>query len=92
MAKLSKAEVEKRLRGVQGWKLAGDRIEKTFKFKTYLDAIDFINRVAKVAEQEEHHPDIYNSWRTVKLSITTHDEAGLTSWDFDLAEKIDGLD
>lgn len=91
MAKLSPTEVDRRLKGLKDWKLAGKAIERTFHFKSYMHAIEFINRVARVAEEEEHHPDIYNSWRTVRLSLTTHDEGGLTEWDFDLAKKIDGL-
>ncbi len=91
MSKLSRQDSEARLRGLKGWKLAGEAIEKTYQFRAYMEAISFINRVAEVAEREEHHPDIYNSWRTVRLSITTHDEGGLTEWDFDLARQIDAL-
>jgi 4a-hydroxytetrahydrobiopterin dehydratase len=88
-ARLSDQEVEKRLRELKGWRRAGNAIEKEFKFKAYMDAIDFINRIARVAEEEEHHPDIHNTYTTVKLSITTHDEGGLTPYDFDLAKRID---
>lgn len=91
MARLSEQEINNRLKELKSWKRVGDRIEKEFKFKQYMDAINFINRIARVAEEEEHHPDIYNTYTTVKLSITTHDEGGLTPYDFDLAKRVDKL-
>jgi len=50
-----------------------------------------VNRIGGLAESMDHHPDIYNSWATVRLSLTTHDRGGLTNLDFALAMKIDAL-
>jgi len=88
---LSQDEVESRIKKLKEWHRIGDFIEREYRFKSFTEAIDFINRVAKLAEKEEHHPDIFNSWRTVRLRLTTHDAGGLTEYDFDLAKKIDEL-
>jgi 4a-hydroxytetrahydrobiopterin dehydratase len=90
MTKLSASEVAKRLKLLKGWKRDGDFITKTFRFKTFMDGIRFVNDVAEVAEKQEHHPDIHIIWTTIKLQIQTHDEGGITNWDFDLAEAIEG--
>jgi len=76
---------------VRGWSRDGNAITRTWKFKDFPEALAFINRVGELAESMDHHPDIHNSWATVRLSLTTHDRGGLTNLDFDLAKKIDGL-
>ncbi len=64
---------------------------RTYEFPTFDQAIAFVDDVAKLAGEAGHHPDIYNSWRTVTLGLSTHDEGGLTDRDFQLARKINGL-
>ncbi|MEK6911602.1 MAG: 4a-hydroxytetrahydrobiopterin dehydratase, partial [Candidatus Thermoplasmatota archaeon] len=59
--------------------------------RDFKEAMAFLNRVAELAETANHHPDIWNSWNRVKLSLTTHDAGGLTERDFKLAKKIDAL-
>jgi 4a-hydroxytetrahydrobiopterin dehydratase len=88
---LEEAEVRKRLRGLKGWKLDGKFIVKTFEFEEFMDGIKFIEDVAKVAESEEHHPDIHVRYTTVTLSVQTHSEEGVTEWDVDLAEAIEKM-
>lgn len=88
---LTEAEIAARLAEVPKWKREGKTITRTWTFKDFPEALAFINRVAAVAESMNHHPDIYNSWATVRLTLTTHDRGGLTDLDFDLAEKIDAL-
>ena len=66
-----------------------DTITKSFEINSYLDGIDFVNAVANVAEQENHHPDIYLAWGKVKLTIWTHKIEGLTESDFIFAAKAD---
>jgi len=88
---LTKAEVKERLRGLKGWKSKGSFITKTFEFEHFMDGIGFVNRVAEVAEKMEHHPDIKVVWTSVTLSIQTHSEGGVTSWDVQLAKAIDRL-
>lgn len=67
-------------------------IARTFVFKNFTQAIDFINKVAKVAEAENHHPDIFlHNYRSVTISLTTHAIGGLSENDFIVAAKIDAL-
>jgi 4a-hydroxytetrahydrobiopterin dehydratase len=88
---LKKAEIRSRLEHLQGWKQDGDFITKTFEFKRFMDGVSFINSVAKVAEEQEHHPDIHVRYTTINLSIQTHSEGGITEWDFELAGAIERM-
>ena len=67
-------------------------LEREFKFKNFIDALRFTNRVGELAEQQGHHPDIYLSWGMVKVTLWTHKIDGLTESDFVLAAKIDRLE
>ncbi len=79
------------LKKVPEWELDKKRIERTFEFDDFTGAIDFVNLVAEISEEQEHHPDIDIRYNKVKLSIYTHDKNGLTELDFQLAERIDTL-
>ena len=68
-----------------GWTRQGEVISRTFEFQDFLAAMKFVNAVAELAEQAQHHPDIDVRWNQVKLSLTTHDAGGLTEKDFSLA-------
>ncbi len=75
-----------------GWDLIGEHhLEKEFNFRNFRDALAFTNRVGELAEQQNHHPDIYLTWGKVRISIWTHKVEGLTQNDFVLAAKIDDL-
>lgn len=76
---------------VQDWLLIGDQIKKDFKFKNFKEAIKFVNDVAKIAEEEGHHPDIYIFYNKVNLTLYTHAVKGLSENDFILAAKINAL-
>jgi 4a-hydroxytetrahydrobiopterin dehydratase len=73
------------------WKLIGDRIERIVQLDGFPQAIEFVNRVAAVAEELNHHPDIDIRWNKVRLVSSTHSAGGLTESDFTLARKIDKL-
>lgn len=88
-ALLSEAEVTARLKHLVGWKKEGRFITKSFEFKKFMDGIAFVNSIAKIAEKEEHHPDIAVRYTTVNLSLQTHSEGGVTEWDFGLAQRIE---
>ena len=76
----------------RGWKLINQHhIEKEFLFKDFKKALEFTNKVGKLAEKEGHHPDLYLAWGKVKVTIWTHKIDGLTESDFILAAKIDLL-
>src|SRR6266511_2249809 len=92
MADLMKAdELKTRLKKIPEWELENKHIERTFEFDDFADAIDFVNAVAEVAEEEEHHPDIDIRYNKVRLVLSTHSKGGLTELDFGLAERIDTL-
>ncbi len=86
---LDDAEISERLKDLKGWSRDGSFITKAFEFKAFMDGIEFVNRVAAVAEKEEHHPDIHVRYTTVTLSLQTHSEGGVTEWDVELAEAIE---
>lgn len=89
MAKLSEAAVDRALKSLPGWTREGDYIAKEFHFPTFPAGIKFVDKVALIAEEQDHHPDIHVVWTTVTLKITTHDEGGLTEWDVALAGEIE---
>ena len=91
MARLSDEEIEQRLAGMGGWERDGDAIRKTFEGEDFMSSVGLVDRLAPVAEEMNHHPDLEISWDKVKVSITNHAEGGLTENDFELARKIDAL-
>jgi 4a-hydroxytetrahydrobiopterin dehydratase len=86
---LSSEEIARRLPALGGWLLKGKTIEKKFRFADFREAIGFVNRVADLAEVEDHHPDILVHYREVTLVLWTHAAGGLTARDFKLAADID---
>jgi 4a-hydroxytetrahydrobiopterin dehydratase len=90
MERLDEDQIKSRLLEIdEGWERDGDTIKRHFKFGSFMDAIGFINRIAEYAEGADHHPEIYNVYDQVDLTLTTHDADGLTDKDFDLAARID---
>ena len=92
MARLSDAEIDERLGGMDGWERSGDAIVKQFDNGDFKGSVEFVNRLMPEAEEMNHHPDLEISWKTVTVTITTHSEGGLTDNDFELARRIDALD
>lgn len=76
---------------VKGWTLADDAksISKGYKFADFIGAVNFVNLVADIAEEESHHPDIQISYNKVNLTLTTHAIGGLSENDYIVAAKID---
>ena len=76
---------------VSGWVLDKDakKISKEFKFKDFIGAVNFVNSIAEIAEEEGHHPDIHIFYNKVLLELSTHSIGGLSENDFILAAKID---
>ena len=74
------------------WREEGESLIRDYEFKDFVSAIAFVNRVADVAEEHNHHPDILiHGWNKVRLELTTHSEGKLTDNDRAMAERIDGL-
>ena len=91
---LADAEVGRYLSGLPSWKLTADkkRIRREWRVKDFVTALDFFNRVGKVAEDEGHHPDLnLAGYRNVAIELWTHAINGLSENDFILAAKIDQL-
>ena len=91
LKKLSEETVAERLTMLTAWRREGDDIIRDWTFVDFNQAFGFLARVALLAEQADHHPEIYNVWNRVILKLTTHDANGLTHKDFDLASRIDAL-
>lgn len=72
-----------------GWKVRDDAIRKRFAFPSFRDSIVFVNRVATLADEHDHHPDIDVRFDKVFLTLSTHDAGGVTRKDLNLAERID---
>lgn len=76
----------------EGWQVVDEHhLERDYEFKNFREALDFTNRVGALAEQVNHHPDIYLAWGKVKLTLWTHTIDGLTESDFVFAAKVDRL-
>jgi 4a-hydroxytetrahydrobiopterin dehydratase len=89
---LNEDEVASRLRRL-AWEREGDEIVREWRFDDFNEAIAFVNRVAEVAEDANHHPDILlHGWNKVKLSLTNHAAGGLTEVDFTMAGRFDGVE
>ena len=89
-------EIHKYLKKVDGWDVKNDDnknfyLIKNFKFKNFEQSQNFVNKVANIAEEENHHPDISFGWGYCKVKIFTHAIKGLAESDFILAAKIDKI-
>jgi 4a-hydroxytetrahydrobiopterin dehydratase len=74
-----------------GWRRDGAALVRDVRLPTFRDAIAFVGRVADIAEELDHHPDIDIRWRKVHLSVSTHDRGGITGMDLELARRVDAL-
>lgn len=92
MADLLKAQdIKEWLKKLPEWELDKKHIERTFEFDDFTQAMEFVNGVAEIAEEEDHHPDIDVRYNKVRIALSTHSEGGLTELDFEVAEKIGTL-
>ena len=93
MNKLTDFQRNKYLTELPDWTIVDDvKIEKEFKFKNFVEALRFVNKVGELAEKMNHHPNIYiHGWNKVKLTLTTFATGGLTSNDFLEAVKINAI-
>ena len=87
MKKIPKTELAKKLKRLSGWKLVKGRsaITKTFKFNNFQDAFSWMTSMAIYAEKKDHHPEWFNVYNTVNVTLSTHDAGGVTSLDLDMA-------
>ena len=95
-SKFDISEIHKYQKKIDGWSVIKNEneiffLEKKFDFKNFLESQKFVNAVAKISEEEGHHPDILFGWGYAKINITTHAIEGLSENDFILAAKIDKI-
>lgn len=85
---LTNTETQAQAASLSGWVVEESKLHTTRKFKNFVEAIEFVNKLVEPAESAAHHPDIEISYNKVKITLTTHDAGGLTQKDFDLAQVI----
>lgn len=88
---LGEVEIRNLSGQVPSWTLKEGHLYRSFKFKRFLEAIDFVNSIARIVEEEGHHPDISIHYNRVEVELWTHAIKGLSENDFILASKIDRL-
>lgn len=91
MPKLSDSAINQALKSMPGWERNGDSIERVFEFPSFMPAIEFVNKVARAAEEANHHPDITINYNKVTMALTSHDSGGVTERDLQMAERITRL-
>ena len=88
--KLTKTEVTQKLKRLSGWKMVKERnaITKTFKFKDFMQAFGWMTSMAIYAEKKDHHPEWFNVYNTVVVTLSTHDSGGVTKLDLEMAQEM----
>lgn len=89
--KIPPEQISLLLENIPEWTRGNNELSRAWMFRDFGDAMIFVNRVAELAQQNEHHPDILIRYNKVALTLTTHDANGLTNKDFWLAQQIDDL-
>jgi 4a-hydroxytetrahydrobiopterin dehydratase len=90
-SKLSEEEIADHLSRLSAWEITDGKLSRAFQFDDFMGAVDFVNKVARVAEQEGHHPDLVVSWGRVVVYLSTHSAGGLSTKDFALASLVEAL-
>jgi 4a-hydroxytetrahydrobiopterin dehydratase len=88
---LSASEIDQALEKLPGWSRQGIAIERVFQFGNFLEAMEFVNKIAVAAEAANHHPDIAISYNKVTLALASHDSGGVTQRDIGMAGKINDV-
>ena len=76
---------------LQGWTVKDNKLHRVLNFANFVEAFAFMTQIALIAERMNHHPDWCNSYKTVAISLSSHDSGGITHRDIALAQAIDGL-
>ncbi|ABG04988.1 pterin-4-alpha-carbinolamine dehydratase [Rubrobacter xylanophilus DSM 9941] len=85
-------ELERLARQLPGWEVVDEHhLRRSFRFRNFREALDFVNRVGELAEEQNHHPDICFGWGRAEITVFTHKIDGLTESDFVFAAKVDRL-
>lgn len=88
---LDKEELKSALKKRPEWDLEGKAITRVVEFEDFMEGIDFVNLLADIAEEAQHHPDITINYTKITISLTTHEAGGITEADIELADRIGNL-
>lgn len=91
VAPLAMPDIERLMKDLVGWDVVDNVLHKTYSFHNYYETIAFVNAIAWVAHQEDHHPDLEVGYRTCRVRYSTHAIGGLSENDFICAAKVDAL-
>ncbi len=87
--KLSDSEIQENLAQLSGWNIENGKLHKSFQFDSFVDAFGFMTKSALAAEAMNHHPEWFNVYNKVTVDLSTHDLEGISTWDFELAKKME---
>ena len=89
--KFNNKQIKEHLSQVKDWKIKNSKLYKEFKFKNFKQALDFVNQIGNISEQEQHHPNIKINYNKVSIELYTHAINGLSENDFILSAKINNI-
>ena len=90
-AKLTDNEITTAIAKLPEWKVVDGKLNRAFKFDSFVDAFTFMAKVAFAADKMDHHPELFNVYNRVVIDLATHDVDGISNLDIELAKKIDAL-
>ena len=91
MKPLEEKEIKSKLEKLEGWSYNENAIHTTLEFENFKDAFSAMTRIAFEAEAQQHHPNWFNVYNTLEISLSTHDADGVTEEDFKLAHTIESI-
>ncbi len=91
MSCLSISDIQYAISDLNGWEFKNNAIHKIFTFESYLNSIAFINRLAEIAEENNHHPDMVVGWCKIDIAFTSHDQGGVTIACIDMAKRTESV-
>jgi 4a-hydroxytetrahydrobiopterin dehydratase len=84
-------EISTGIAALTDWQVVNGKLNRIFKFKDFVDAFAFMNKIAIIAEEMGHHPELFNVYNRVVIDLITHDTGGISMLDLELAKKINAL-
>lgn len=87
--KMSSQQIEANLKDLPDWNIKAEKLHRELKFKDFVQAFGFMTQVAILAQEMDHHPEWFNVYSKVTIDLTTHEAGGISTRDFELAQKID---
>lgn len=87
--KLNDSEIQAQLSELPGWSVKEDKLHKEFQFESFVEAFGFMTKAALTAESMDHHPEWFNVYNKVTVDLSTHDLDGISTFDFELARKME---